>query len=629
MRTNTGLLSRTVAALAIGGIFAACAASAAEPTVTEQIEPAEISLGGSAQLTIEASSSNTAPVAPPVVPGLEFVAVGESQRVESINGVTTSSISVTYQVIPQEAGIFTIPAFTRGSQPIVLRVNPSGNASGNARSGAAAGNLPQASSPQASSPPSTGAAGLSPGAAHVTTDGAAFVRLRLPKHELYVGETLPIDIQVGMRDGFVASLNGLPAMNGDAFTLNKLSSQPERTEENIDGKPFTVLTWHSVLAAVKPGALSLTIETPLTVRIRTRPRVLSGLPDDSGLDDVLNDPIFQNFFGGNSEKDITVASAPTAFTVLALPTENRPADFSGAVGTFRISSDLSDTKVTAGDPLTLRFHVTGAGNFDRVNNVMLSDVAHWKTYQPTSVFKPADDFGDRGEKTFEQPLIAAQPGAQTLPGLAFSYFDPKTRHYEVARTEPLSVTVAPADSVVAGTNRPAASAAAGPSSAPTSGGLRPDHAETGAFEASLLPPYWQPRILAIPTGLLFAFSGAWLWLRRRERAAKDGTSTLERAASQTTEALLGQMDTASTAGNAALFFNAARCALQRTLAARWKVAPEKITLADIDAQLGGDSDIHRVFALADETNYSGRRLAATDLQHWKQVVLRQIQGGQV
>jgi hypothetical protein len=605
-----------MAVLAVGSNFVACAASAADPAVTEQIEPAEISLGGSAQLTITASGSNLPPVTPPVVPGLEFVVAGQSQRFQSVNGVSTSATSVTYQVIPQEAGIFTIPSFTHGSQPLVLRVSPSGSAPG----GAASGNLPRASNP----PPSA-VGGLSAGATRLTSDGSAFVRLRLPKHELYVGESLPVEIQVGMRDGFVASLNGLPSMNGDAFTLNKLSSQPQRTEELIDGKPFTILTWRSVLAAVKPGALSLTIETPLTVRMRTPTRPMAGLPGDSTFDDIFNDPIFQNFFGGMTEKDITVASAPTAFTVLALPIEGRPPGFRGAVGNFQISSDLSGTKVAAGDPLTLRFHVTGEGNFDRINGLMLSDVDHWKTYPSTSAFKPADDIGFRGEKIFEQPLIAAQPGTQTVPGLAFSYFDPKTRHYETAQTEPLSVTVSPAlaDSSVASTNRPAPSTGAAPSNTQTHVGLRPDHAEVGVALASLRPLFWQPRFLVLPAGLVLAFSGAWFWLRRGERAAKD---IIGASAPVQTEALLAQMETASICGNAGLFFNSARSALQRTLAERWHVAAETITLTDVDARLGADSDVRRIFALADETNYSGRRLETADLQRWKQIVLRQMQG---
>ena len=76
-------------------------AQASVPSVTQSIEPATIDLGGAARLTIAASGSDTTQITPPMVAGLEFVAVGQAQRVESINGVTTSTTSVTYQVIPR------------------------------------------------------------------------------------------------------------------------------------------------------------------------------------------------------------------------------------------------------------------------------------------------------------------------------------------------------------------------------------------------------------------------------------------------------------------------------------------------------------------------------------------------
>jgi hypothetical protein len=79
---------------------------------------------------------------------------------------------------------------------------------------------------------------------------------------------------------------------------------------------------------------------PLTVQIRTapsrRPRMPEGFPDDSMLDDFFNDPFFQNAMGGVTEKDITVASEPETLKVLALPTEGRPAGFTGAVGKFEV-----------------------------------------------------------------------------------------------------------------------------------------------------------------------------------------------------------------------------------------------------------------------------------------------------
>jgi hypothetical protein len=68
--------------------------------------------------------------------------------------------------------------------------------------------------------------------------------------------------------------------------------------------------------------------------------------------------------------------------------------------------------------------------------------------------------------------------------------------------------------------------------------------------------------------------------------------------------------------------------LQRSLAARWHVEPDQVTLADVDARLGGESDVRRVFALADETKYSGRSIESGELKRWQQIVLRQLGGAQ-
>ena len=73
---------------------------------------------------------------------------------------------------------------------------------------------------------------------------------------------------------------------------------------------------------------------------------------------------------------------------------------------------------------------------------MFDHLDHWKTYPAKSSFTPSDAVGYKGEKVFEQPLIAAQPGEQSIPGLEFSYFNPNTRHYERARTPPIKVTIA-------------------------------------------------------------------------------------------------------------------------------------------------------------------------------------------
>ena len=451
---------------------------------------------------------------------------------------------------------------------------------------------------------------------HLTPDGSAFVHLEMPKHEIYVGESVPVEVQVGMRDGFVESLNGLPKLNSNDFTLNNLSRQPERGPRTIDGKPFTVYTWRSLLAAVKPGTFSLSFETPLTVRIRTRPA------RESMLDDLLGDPFLQNIFGTTVQKNVTAASPDTEITVLPLPAQGRPPDFGGAVGSFKISTDLSSAKNTVGDPLTLRMHVSGAGNFDRVETSMLGGDAQWKTYEPKATFKSTDPTGFRGEKIFEQPIIATQSGSRIIPPLGFSYFNPATRRYETAHSSPLSVTVSPAPPSPESEPPPTV---AGTASADRNG-LRPDHAVTEARGASLVPPYFRPLFAGGVSVLALLFGGAWAALRRRERNANDIQRERQRLRLQLIHELLEAMASSSSAADTAVFFRSARSALQQGLSARWDLAPELITLEDIEARLqGADRDeVRQIFLLADEANYSGAELKAADFEHWTEAVRRHL-----
>jgi hypothetical protein len=613
MRTRSEWRIRTWAALA-GLLFAvatavvpmALAAAVSAASVDASIEPSQIALGESAQLTISISGSGTLSVPLPVVSGLEFRVVAQSRRIEIINGTSISSTSTIIRVTPEEAGVFTIPGPTPKSPPLLLKVTPSGGAGPS---------LP----PNNSTVPGLNSllhGGSEANGIRLTPDGSAFVRLEVPKHELYVGESIPAEIQVGLRNGFAAS-NNLPKLNSGDFTLNNLSFQPERTARVIDGKPFTVFTWHSLLAPIKPGTYSLTFSIPATVRIRTQPR------SDSMIDDLLGDPFMQNIFGASITRSITVSSPEAAFTVLPLPTEGRPAEFGGAVGSFKISTDISSATNTAGDPLTLRLHVNGAGTFDRVESNMLAGDGRWKTYQPKAAFHQTDAAGYRGEKVFEQPLIASQPGVNTIPPLTFSFFDPGTRRFETVHSAPLTVTVFPsaADSTAA----PALANASG-ANGDDSHGLRPDHAQIGARVDSLIPLYFQPRFFAIPPVLALLFGGAWVALRRREHDASDIQRARDRVRSQMAHAALTQMAAAAAGADPASFFNAARAALRQSLSAQWQIAPAHIGWAEVDARIerGDREDILQIFALADEANYSGGGLQAADFARWTQLVRRQM-----
>ena len=99
-----------------------------------------------------------------------------------------------------------------------------------------------------------------------------------------------------------------------------------------------------------------------------------------------------------------------------------------------MSSEAASTSGSTGDPLALKIHITGRGNFDRVLTNGLPASAEWKTYKPRAHFEPADSSNTRGAKTFEQSIVPLKAGAQEIPALRFSYFDPESQSYVTKTT---------------------------------------------------------------------------------------------------------------------------------------------------------------------------------------------------
>jgi hypothetical protein len=205
--------------------------------------------------------------------------------------------------------------------------------------------------------------------------------------------------------------------------------------------------------------------------------------------------------------------------------------------------------------------------------------------------------------------------------LFFSFFNPDSRAYETLRTDPPEVNISPGLSpqaqspVAASPGTTAMAAAASPV------GLRPDEAETGVALRTLQPLYFQPGFLVGQGLLVLGFLGAGLWLRRRDRLAADQGHALRRRELKAVDGFLSTMDAAASRHDAATFFFSARQALQHCLGWRWNTAPAAVTVAEIDAHLGGDGEnVRRVFALADQLAYSSGESIDADFPAWKKTV---------
>jgi BatD DUF11 like domain len=566
----------------------------------ESIEPARIRLGDSAIIRVTSLDGYLKSVPLPTVPGLTFEILGRSQGLEFVNGKSIPSTYIVIRVTPQFAGQFSIPGLTPQSRSLGLEV-----ASGDEPNPYALHSHNQFPAPLKVAPAPI------PKGIQLKAGGAAFVQLIIPTRAVYVGESVPVDIEVGVRPGIVTAMNGLPALSGGDFTLNNLSKQPKRREQVIEGNPFVVMTWHSVLAAVKPGDFSLSAKTPLSVKINTNSA------EDIAIAARMGWPFLQSMYNGIVPKDLEIASPAAELKVLPLPIEGQPKDFGGAVGDFQASSDISPARAAVGEPLTLRLRISGVGNFDRVDSAMFEHLDGWKTYPTKSAFTPTDAAGYKGEKVFEQPLIAARPGEQTIPGIGFSYFSPNTQHYERARAQPIKVMLAAslADSSL---SAPAATRSMnGALMNHSVRGLRPDHSLSRRAVNELRPLYFQAPFLAVPATLAFILAGTWLAVRPNPA----------RTISKSTQRALAQLEAAAQSGDSSSFFEVARTALLQTFAVRWQMSADQITTAELKARLGPvGEDIERLCALADEAKYSDYEPGSTDFPRWLQLIRGQLTG---
>jgi hypothetical protein len=589
-----------LAPIATANALAMADGMADESLAFETIEPARIRLGDSALIRVTSLDGYLKSVPLPSIPGLTFETLGRSQGLEFLNGKSIQSTYILIRVTPQFAGVFTIPGLTPKSRSLGLEV-----VSGEEPNPYALHSHNQFPKPLPVAPAAI------PKGIQLKAGGAAFVQLIIPTRAVYVGESVPVDIEVGVRPGIVMAMNGLPSLSGGDFTLNNLSKQPKRRDQVIEGNPFVVMTWHSVLAAVKPGDFSLSAKTPLSVKINTNSA------EDIAIAARMGWPFLQSMYNGIVPKDLEIASPSAELQVLPLPLQGQPKDFSGAVGDFKVASAISPARAAAGDPLTLRLHISGVGNFDRVDSTMLDRLDGWKTYPAKSAFTPSDAVGYKGEKVFEQPLIAALTGEQTIPGIGFSYFNPNTQHYERARTQPIKVTIAAS---LADSSFSAPAATRGPIGAlpsQSARGLRPDHPRPQSSVSDMTPLYFQTAFLAVPATLALILAGIWLAVRPNPA----------RAISKSAQRALAQLDAAAQSGDSSTFFEVARTVLLQTFAGRWQLSPDQITAAVLKARLGPvGEDIERLCALADEAKYSNYAPGSTDFPRWRKLIHGQLTG---
>src|SRR5215469_10314858 len=412
-------------------VTVACAqfAHADSPSVTAVLSNSEASVGETVELQIKVTGPGDArPPEEISIDGLEIHSTGTSRQFEIHNFSTSSSVTYNYTILPLRAGRFSIPAQTVLAGGKILRTPE------------LALNVADVPGQQTTTRPGRSSQGTQ--RQSTNANDLVFAELIVPKKTAYVGEIVPVQIRMGFDARVHPRLTEPPDITGQGFTAQKLQ-QSSQNLETINGRPFDVVTFKTAIAAARAGKFEIgPVKAKAQVvvpRKRSAPRSRSPF-DLFDQDDPFSDPFFSNPFAQFGERrDIQITSDPVSLEVKALP-PNAPASFSGAIGSFTMAADAKPKSVQVGDPITVTTTISGRGNFDRVNAPVLEDERGWHKYPPSSKFKQDDEVGISGTKTFEM-VLSPNEKKQTLPMLAFSYFDPVKEQYTTLHSEPIPINV--------------------------------------------------------------------------------------------------------------------------------------------------------------------------------------------
>jgi hypothetical protein len=150
----------------------------------------------------------------------------------------------------------------------------------------------------------------------------------------------------------------------------------------------------------------------------------------------------RDFFGRPLYAPATrvATTAEITIEVKELPVENRPASFTGAVGNFDFFVTPNKTALDTGTALEVEVRVTGKGNLKLFSLPELKVPAALERYAPENKQKINNSrTGMEGSISDTYTIIPNFQGSYPIPGLEFTYFDPKAKKYVTRSTEEINI----------------------------------------------------------------------------------------------------------------------------------------------------------------------------------------------
>jgi len=272
-----------------------------------------------------------------------------------------------------------------------------------------------------------------------TAKNDIFIKAIIDKSKPYQGEqvivTYKIYTTVPISQINISKISSFPGF----WSKNLLNdSDPLRqSSEVLNGKEYVVADLRKIaLFAQRSGEIRI---EPMELECVAQVKVENSRNRDPFFDSFFNDPFFNRNF---QNVELKVESNPLTIDVNPLPSKGKPFDFSGAVGSFKMSSAIDQTELKTNEPLTLKVIVTGKGNLELIEALPLTFPPDFETYDPKVTNNLSKNSrGISGSRTLEYLIIPRNAGEFQIKPVEFSYFDPARHSYSVLSTPLYNIKV--------------------------------------------------------------------------------------------------------------------------------------------------------------------------------------------
>ena len=278
-----------------------------------------------------------------------------------------------------------------------------------------------------------------------------FARPELGRRTAYVGQQVVVDyvlyFEPNLQPRQTAPVGTWDAAGFWREEMDVPATYPRSV--SLGGRPYEAVTIRRIaLFPTRSGQLEL---APMDFSVDLLRTLRSFGNDPFG-------PFFSPFSSRYDEEEVTAPAA--TIEVRDLPA-GAPADFSGAVGQFDLTSQVDRRTLDAGGAVELQVAISGTGNVATVEAPALQTPPGFDVYDPKEdrdISRGAEPL--RGIKTFTYTLVPQGGGTFEIPPVTWSYFDPTDDQYKTLRSAAVELTVsgpalATGTPVATGPNAPA------------------------------------------------------------------------------------------------------------------------------------------------------------------------------